>query len=72
MGSWLAVTARHECLRNLAARKKVVLANDDDTLQEVPAHRPEMDEGLLAPSSPRPFAMLCPAFPRAGSNWLNC
>jgi RNA polymerase sigma factor (sigma-70 family) len=47
VGSWLAVTARHECLRNLAARKKVVLANDDDTLQEVPAHGPEMDEGLL-------------------------
>jgi RNA polymerase sigma factor (sigma-70 family) len=49
VGSWLAVTARHECLRNLAARKKAVpLASGDDTLQEVPAHGPEMDEGLLA------------------------
>lgn len=48
VGSWLATTARHECLRNLAARKKVVLANDDDTLQEAAAHRPEIDERLLA------------------------
>src|SRR5512142_2348462 len=28
VGSWLAVTARHECLRHLAARKKAVLASD--------------------------------------------
>lgn len=49
VGSWLAVTARHECVRNLAARKKAVpLASDDDTLPEVPAHGPEIDESLLA------------------------
>ena len=29
VGSWLATTARHECLRSLAAHKKVVLSQDD-------------------------------------------
>src|SRR5919201_2529302 len=29
VGSWLAATARHECLRSLAARKRVVLSQDD-------------------------------------------
>jgi RNA polymerase sigma factor (sigma-70 family) len=48
VGSWLATTARHECLRSLAARKKVVLAHDDTTLHGVPAHGPEVDERLLA------------------------
>src|ERR1700745_3194849 len=28
VGSWLAATARNECLRNLAARKRVVLSED--------------------------------------------
>ena len=31
VGSWLAATARNECLRSLAARKKVVLAEDSVT-----------------------------------------
>src|SRR5580692_6980063 len=29
IGSWLATTARHECLRHLAAGKRVVLVEDD-------------------------------------------
>ncbi len=29
VGSWLAATARNECLRSLAARKRVVLGHDD-------------------------------------------
>src|SRR5215472_1489122 len=29
VGSWLAATARNECLRSLAARKRVVLSDDD-------------------------------------------
>src|SRR6478672_10612830 len=29
VGSWLAATARNECLRNLASRKRVVLADDE-------------------------------------------
>ncbi len=48
VGSWLATTARHECLRSVAARKKIVLAHDDTTLNGVPAHEPEVDERLLA------------------------
>ncbi len=48
VGSWLATTARHECLRSLAARKKIVLADDDTALNGVAAHEPEIDERLLA------------------------
>jgi RNA polymerase sigma factor (sigma-70 family) len=48
VGSWLAATARHECLRNLAAHKKVVLGHDEEDLNSVVAHAPEVDERLLA------------------------
>lgn len=48
VGSWLAVTARRECLRSVAARKRVVLVHDDGELHDVPAHGPEVDERLLA------------------------
>ena len=47
VGSWLAVTARRECLRHLAARKKVVLVRDDGDFNDVPAVGPEVDERLL-------------------------
>jgi RNA polymerase sigma factor (sigma-70 family) len=49
VGSWLAATARNECLRSLAARKRVVLSPDDVELNSVVAtYEPEIDEGLLA------------------------
>ncbi len=48
VGSWLATTARRECLRNLAARKKTVLASDDDAFEQTTGHGPEVDEPLLA------------------------
>jgi RNA polymerase sigma factor (sigma-70 family) len=48
VGSWLAVTARNECLRCLAARKRLVLAHDEVDLKGVVAHEPEIDERLLA------------------------
>ena len=48
VGSWLATTARHECLRSLAARKKVVLVQDDMILNDVAAQQPDVDERLLA------------------------
>jgi RNA polymerase sigma factor (sigma-70 family) len=48
VGSWLAATARNECLRNLAAHKKVVLSHDDAELSEAVAHEPEVDARLLA------------------------
>jgi RNA polymerase sigma factor (sigma-70 family) len=48
VGSWLAATARHECLRVMAARKKVVLVQDDGVLKDPATHQPEIDERLLA------------------------
>jgi RNA polymerase sigma factor (sigma-70 family) len=48
LGSWLAATARNECLRSLAARKRVVLGHDEMDLGNVAAHGPEIDERLLA------------------------
>jgi RNA polymerase sigma factor (sigma-70 family) len=48
VGSWLAATARNECLRSLAAHKKVVLAHEDDSFGRPATHEPEIDEALLA------------------------
>jgi RNA polymerase sigma factor (sigma-70 family) len=48
VGSWLAATARNECLRSLAAHKKVVLSPDDAQLTDAVAHQPEVDARLLA------------------------
>ena len=48
VGSWIAATARNECLRSLAARKRVVLAHDEVTLDSVPSSDAAVDEGLLA------------------------
>jgi len=48
VGSWLASTARHECLRSLAARKKIMLSHDEADLEDTAANAPEVDERLLA------------------------
>ena len=48
VGSWLAATARNECLRNLALRKRVVLAHEDEILADAVASGPEVDERILA------------------------
>ncbi len=48
VGSWLAATARNECLRSLAARKRVVLAHDHEVLTGAIASGPEVDERILA------------------------
>jgi RNA polymerase sigma factor (sigma-70 family) len=49
VGSWLAATARNECLRSLAARKRLVLGHDDTDLGHAAAlAAPEIDEQLLA------------------------
>ncbi|MGO9279780.1 MAG: RNA polymerase sigma factor [Streptosporangiaceae bacterium] len=48
VGSWLATTARHECLRSVAARKKIVLVHDDDALSDDVALEPPIDERILA------------------------
>jgi RNA polymerase sigma factor (sigma-70 family) len=48
VGSWLAATARNECLRCLAAHKRVVPSQDDVELNRAMPHGPEIDERLLA------------------------
>ena len=49
VGSWLATTARHECLRHLAASKRVTLVDDQDAaFGSTTGHQPEVDERLLA------------------------
>jgi RNA polymerase sigma factor (sigma-70 family) len=48
VGSWLAATARNECLRSLAARKRVVLGHDTSEIGDTYAPGAEVDERLLA------------------------
>jgi RNA polymerase sigma factor (sigma-70 family) len=48
IGSWLAATARNECLRSLATRKRVVLGQDNEDFQSVAVYEKEIDERLLA------------------------
>lgn len=48
VGSWLATTARNECLRSLAARKKMMLADQDGAFEDIASRGPDIDEGLLA------------------------
>jgi RNA polymerase sigma factor (sigma-70 family) len=48
VGSWLASTARNECLRHVAARKRVVLVHEDEEFDAADQHGPEVDEALLA------------------------
>jgi RNA polymerase sigma factor (sigma-70 family) len=48
VGSWLAATARNECLRNIAARKRVVLGHDNADLDGAVAHESDIDARLLA------------------------
>ncbi len=49
IGSWLATTARHECLRHLAAGKRVMVVQDDhDAFSDAISHLPDVDERLLA------------------------
>ena len=48
VGSWLATTARNECLRCLTARKRLVLAHEDDILDILAEYGADIDEGLLA------------------------
>src|SRR6516162_6657162 len=43
VGSWLAATARNECLRSIAAHKRVVLGHDDADLDNAVAPEPEID-----------------------------
>lgn len=48
VGSWLATTARNECLRHVAARKKIVLVPEDAEFDGADNQGAEVDEALLA------------------------
>jgi RNA polymerase sigma factor (sigma-70 family) len=48
VGSWLAATARNECLRHVAARKKILLVHEDEEFDGADHHGAEVDEALLA------------------------
>ncbi len=48
IGSWLVTTARHECLRHLAAGNRVLLADDDQLFGGIAAPQPDVDERILA------------------------
>jgi RNA polymerase sigma factor (sigma-70 family) len=48
VGSWLAATARNECLRLLATRKRLVLVHENDSFDGPVPHEPQVDEALLA------------------------
>src|SRR5580704_2994567 len=43
-----SITARNECLRHVAARKRLVLVHEDAEFDGVDHHGPEVDEALLA------------------------
>jgi len=72
VGSWLATTARNECLRSVAARKRIVLVHDDDvTLKGVVAHEPEIDERLLADERARTVRDAISRLPRQWQRLLE-
>jgi RNA polymerase sigma factor (sigma-70 family) len=48
VGFWLAATARNECLRSLAAHKRLVLGHEEHEMEKAPAPGPEVDARLLA------------------------
>jgi RNA polymerase sigma factor (sigma-70 family) len=48
VGSWLAATAKNECLRHVTARKRLVLVREDDEFDGEDHHGPQVDEALLA------------------------
>lgn len=48
VGSWLAATARNECMRCLASHKRLVLVHEDVVLDGPAEHGAEIDEALLA------------------------
>ena len=48
VGAWLATTARNECLRNIATRKRIVLVGEEYGLELIAGHEQPVDEALLA------------------------
>ena len=71
VGSWLAATARNECLRSLAARKKVIPVQDDVALKADVRSAPEIDERLLADERAADVRQALSHLPRRGQQLLE-
>lgn len=71
VGSWLAATARNECLRSLAARKRVVLGHDDVEPDNAVAHGPDVDERLLADERAQTVHQALSSLPRRWQRLLE-
>jgi RNA polymerase sigma factor (sigma-70 family) len=71
VGSWLAATARNECLRSIAARKRVVLGHDDADLDSTVAHEPDIDARLLADERARVVQDAMSCLPRRWQRLLE-
>jgi len=73
VGSWLAATARNECLRSLAARKRVVLTHEDEVLTGAGAgaSEPEADERILADERDRVVREALSSLPRRWQRLLE-
>ena len=72
LGSWLAATARNECLRCLAAHKRVVPSQDDVELNGAMSHGPRSTSAFSPTSAQGSFAKRCPACPGGGSGCSSC
>jgi len=71
VGSWLASTARHECLRCVAARKRIVLGHDEVDLVDTTASVPEIDERLLADERAQTVRAAMSRLPRRSQRLLE-
>ena len=70
IGSWPASTARNECLRHVAARKRLVLVRENAEFGGADYHGPQVDEALLAAERAqlvREAMAYLPASPRNGA-----
>jgi RNA polymerase sigma factor (sigma-70 family) len=48
VGAWLATTARNECLRSIASRRRLVLVGEEYGLEVIGDHEEPADEAVLA------------------------
>jgi RNA polymerase sigma factor (sigma-70 family) len=71
VGSWLAVTARHECLRIVAARKRIVLGQDVEDLVFATPHDRDIDEALLADERAKDVRQALSHLPRQSQRLLE-
>ena len=72
VGAWLAATARNECLRCLAARKKVMLARMTRSSRRRPHLCRKLTRACSPPSARKWFATPWPNCPGGGSECLSC